>query len=147
MSVEGGEVQDALYRCAGMAQFVGSLTGEPMRPTGVRGTFSYYDRGGDHLALHRDIDACEVAVISCLRDTGGTSTRGGGHLCLYPTRVAEPLSAIRASPARGAVVCPLAVGQTIVLLGGVVPHVVLPIAAGRQRVVSILCYQRACRNE
>jgi hypothetical protein len=36
---------------------------------------------------------------------------------------------------------PLRPGQTVVMLGGIVPHHVLPMAQGQVRVVSVLCYR------
>jgi hypothetical protein len=107
-------------------------------PTGERGTYSYYVRQGDYLALHRDVEACDVAVITCVYES---ALNVGGGLCVYPDRIHEPLSAIRAAPERGMVSVPLRPGQTVVMLGGIVPHHVLPMAQGQVRIVSVLCYR------
>jgi hypothetical protein len=139
-SARGGEVQDGFYSSDWVMTFLRSMCGSSLIPTGQRGTFSYYVQPGDHLAIHRDIETCDVAVITCLLD--GPDTGGdGGKLCMYPTRAFEPLSSIRATPERGAVRIRLLPGQTIVMLGGIVPHSVLPIAPGQQRIVSVLCYR------
>jgi hypothetical protein len=53
----------------------------------------------------------------------------------------EPLSAVRASPEDGALRLRLEVGQTIILCGGLIPHTLLPVAEGQERIVSVLCYQ------
>lgn len=146
LSASGGPFQDAFYQAPWMAELLGGLAGTRVVPTGGRGTFSYYARPGDFLALHRDVEACDVAVISCLQDGclqdgPGARDGGGGSLRVYPGRIAEPLSAIRRSPERGAVVLRLLPGQTLVILGGLVPHTVLPVAAGQERIVSVLCYR------
>jgi hypothetical protein len=138
-SAPGGSVQDAFYASSWVLGFLNDVAGVPLVPTGERGTYSYYVRPGDHLALHRDIVTCDLAVITCLRDTYGSA--GGGLLCLYPARHAEPLSAIRATPDRGAVTVRLEPGQTIVMFGGIVPHRLTPVDAGQERIISILCYR------
>lgn len=135
----GGPVQDALYHAPPVLDFLRRLTAPSLVPTGPRGTYSYYVRPGDFLAIHRDIQTCDVAVITCLSD-GAHVGGDGGSLCLYPERLFEPLSAVRATPEEGALRVRLDVGQTIVLCGGLVPHALLPVAEGQQRVVSVLCY-------
>src|SRR5262249_3511959 len=110
-----------------------------LRPTGSLGTYSYYVRAGDFLDIHRDIVECDVAVISCLSD-GQAGDGEGGRLCLYPDRLFEALSSIRATPELGAVKLRLDPGQTVVLYGGVLPHTLLRVAEGQTRIVSVLCY-------
>lgn len=139
LSASGGPFQDAFYQAPWMMELLGELLGMGVAPTGGRGTFSYYARPGDYLALHRDVEACDVAVISCLHDE--PLEGDGGSLRLYPGRIAEPLSSIRRSPEWGALSLRLLPGQTLVLLGGLVPHTVLPVAPGQERIVSVLCYQ------
>lgn len=139
-SAPGGGVQDAFYASSWVLGFLKDVAGVPLVPTGERGTYSYYVQPGDHLALHRDIVTCDLAVITCLRDTYG-SAGGGGLLYLYPERHAEPLAAIRATPSRGAVAVRLEPGQTIVMFGGIVPHLLTPVGAGQERIISILCYR------
>jgi hypothetical protein len=135
----GGHVQDAFYRAPWVIDFLRGLTDPTLVPTGERGTYSYYVRTGDFLAIHRDVRQCDIAVITCL--TNGEAGAGdGGSLCLYPERMFEPLSAVRAAPEDGAHRLRLEVGQTIVLCGGLIPHTLLPVAEGQERIVSVLCY-------
>lgn len=138
LSVTGGEAQDAFYQWPWLTGFLEQLLGMSVAPTGDRGTYTYYARAGDFLALHRDVEACDVAVISCLYD--GPSEEGGS-LRLYPGRIEERLSEIRRDREAGAVGVRLRPGQTLVLLGGLVPHEVLPVAAGQTRIVSVLCFK------
>lgn len=137
----GGPVQEALYYAPWLAEFLGDLTSAPVRPTGDRGTFSYYVRPGDHIDVHRDIETCDLAIITCLLDTAPEET--GGSLCVYPDRIPEPVRTIRATPHRGLQHVHLAPGQTIVLLGGIVPHRLEPVSQTQQRVVSVMCYAAA----
>ena len=109
-------------------------------PSGKRGTYSYYLRPGDFLGIHRDILACDVAVITCLID-GVQKSHDSGSLCLYPDRFTEPLSNVRSTPEKGAFKLHLAAGQTIVMYGGLIPHTLLPVSGGESRVVSVLCYR------
>jgi hypothetical protein len=134
---EGGETQDKFYRLPELAALLSSLCGSSVVTTGVRGTFSYYAKPGHHLALHRDIVTCDVAVLTCVY----ASASGYRGLYAYPRRWQEPLSSIRATPGQGMAPIELCAGQTVVLLGGIVPHVVLPLAAGQVRIMSVLCYR------
>jgi hypothetical protein len=138
LSAPGGSVQDAFYRAAWVHGFLGRVAGTPVSLSGSLGTFTYYARDGDYLALHRDVEICDLAVITCLMDSGQGL---GGELQLYPGRIFEPLSAIRRTPQHGVVTVRLLPGQTIVLLGGIVPHSLTPVAANQVRIVSILCYR------
>lgn len=140
LSAPGEEVQQALYHAPGMLRFLAKVSGTCLVPTGERGTFTYYARAGDHLSIHRDIETCDVAVITCLYDNAHPAGQAG-MLSLYPGRLFEPLSAIRGAPDRGAVRLRLLEGQTIVMFGGVMPHCVLPVSEGQIRIVSVLCYR------
>jgi hypothetical protein len=140
LTVSGGPEQTAVYLVRGVSALLTRLAGLPIQPSGGGGTYSYYVQPGDFLALHRDIETCDVAVITALVDTRRTDDAAGA-LCLYPGRFTEPLSRLRSAPTRGAVAVRLRPGQSIVLLGGVTPHELLPIAHGQQRIVSVLCYQ------
>jgi len=140
LSAPGGDLQDRFYHSPWLQSFLGQLSGALAAPTGGRGTYTYYCRAGDHLGLHRDVYACDVSVITCLHD-GPTATAESGMLCLYPQRVFEPLSSIRRTPHWGRTLVRLAPGQTIVVLGGLVPHQLLPVVAGQTRIVSVLCYR------
>ena len=141
LSAPGAAVQQALYADPRLARTLSTLTGLPVAPTASEagGSFSYYCRPGDFLSIHRDIVSCDVALITCLQETG--SIGGAGKLCLYPTRLWEPLSELRNEPLRGATPIRLSPGHSAVVLGGVVPHCTLPVAAAQCRVVSLLCYR------
>lgn len=139
LNAPGGPVQRSLYGSAGVQQAVASIVGLPIVPTGAGGTFTYYCRPRDFLTIHRDIVTCDVALITCLEETGARNS--GGKLCFYPERIWEPLGALRREPVRGAVPVRLAPGETAILLGGVVPHCTLPVGGGQRRVVSLLCYR------
>jgi hypothetical protein len=138
-SSPGGAVQNVWYASPELRDFVSTVVGAPLWPSGPQGSYSYYWRPGDHLGLHRDIAECDVAVISCLCDAGGSD--GSGALRLYPTRTAESLARIRATPGDGAIALNLRPGQSIVLLGGYVPHATAPMGAGQKRLISALCFQ------
>jgi hypothetical protein len=140
LTAQGGPIQDAFYAAAWLRGILGELSGLALVPTGARGTYNYYVRPGDHLALHRDVRRCDLTVIVGLVSDDPCQT-GGGRLRLYPDRVGEALSTIRATPERGAVELSLGVGETLVLLGGIVPHALVPTGAGQRRVVSILCFR------
>ena len=111
-----------------------------MRPTGKSGTYTYYARPGDHLALHRDIETCDIAVVTCLlnRHREGSA---GGLTRFYPTRQHESLTTIRATPRDSAVSIRLPVGHTMVMFGGLVPHLIEPLGLGELRIVSVLCFR------
>lgn len=138
-SGRGGALQQAFSQAPWMLDFLRGLTSRALTSTGDVGTYSYYMRGGDYLDIHRDIVSCDVAVITCLHDR--SLDGDGGRLCVYPERLLDPLSDIRATPARGAVTLRLGLGQTIVLYGGLIPHALLPVAEGQARIVSVLCYR------
>ncbi|MGI9056756.1 MAG: hypothetical protein ACR2F2_13255 [Pyrinomonadaceae bacterium] len=139
-SSAGGELQRAFYHSEWLLGFLRDQTLPFLQPTGPYGTFSYYSRTGDFLEIHRDISACDVAVITCLENRFGTD-KAGGKLCLYPDRTDELLSKIRATPDEGAYEIFLEEGQTLVMYGGIVPHALLPVAEDQSRIVSVLCYQ------
>jgi hypothetical protein len=139
LSAPGGVVQRSFYTDPALWQAIEGVVGLPVVPTGAGGTFTYYIRQRDFLAIHRDIVTCDVALITCLDETGVRDS--GGKLCLYPQRIWELLSAVRREPMKGAVPVRLVPGDTAVLLGGVVPHCTLPVNAGQRRLVSLLCYR------
>lgn len=139
LSSPGGSAQDAFYTAPWLVGVLQDVTGLPVHPTGERGTFTYYARTGDYLDLHRDVEHCDLAVITCLHDDGPHAGPGGA-LRLYPRHAAQPLSAVRADPG-GAVDVRLHPGHTAILYGGIVPHEVLPTEPGQRRIVSVLCYE------
>ena len=140
LNSSGGEFQRAFYNSPWMRDLLRSLTTPTVEPTGGNGTYTFYAREGDFLDVHRDIIACDVAVITCLRNEGvGVDT--SGELCLYPGRLDEPISSIRARPDDGAIKVRLEERQTIVMYGGIIPHALLPMSNGHRRIVSVLCYR------
>jgi hypothetical protein len=122
-----------------MLRFLRQLTGVAPVPNSRFGGYIYYTRPGDYVGVHRDDETCEVAAITCLYD-GPHAAADGGALFVYPMRIAQPLAAIRATPDEGAVRLRLRPGQTLVMFGRLLPHAVLPVAAGQRRIVSALCY-------
>ena len=136
----GGPIQDALYQAPWLPALLGDLSGLALAPTGMRGTYNYYARRGDYLALHRDVRQCDVTLIVGLLASDPLAT-GGGALRLYPGRTNEPLSTIRGSPRAGAHDIALDEGDALLLLGGVVPHCLCAIGESQRRVVSIMCFR------
>ena len=114
--------------------------GVPVVPSGNRGSYSYYARRGDFLDLHRDIETCDVAMITALHDNSDPNDKAGA-LVLYPGRIGEPLSAIHARPTDGVAIVKLLPHQTILMFGGVVPHRLLPVREGQVRIISVLCFR------
>lgn len=140
LSSAGGDFQREFYHSQWLINFLRGLTTPFLRPTGDYGTFSHYSRAGDFLEIHRDIAACDVALITCLENVFGED-KTGGKLCLYPNRTGELLSEIRASSKAGAYPILLEEGETIIFYGGIIPHALLPVAQDQKRIVSVLCYQ------
>jgi hypothetical protein len=139
-SAPAGPVLDTFYHAPMVLELLASLTGLRWTTTGERGSYSYYRLEGHHLGLHLDIDTCDIALITCIADDG---VRSGGVLELYPGRVGVPLAEVRRSLDRGAVPIRLEVGQSIVLLGGLVPHRLTPVGPNQTRIISPLCYRVA----
>lgn len=133
----GGPAQDELYRSPYLHGYLSQLNGGPIRPSGSRGSYSYYVTPADHLGLHLDIVTCDVTVISVLADS---SPDNGGALAVQRGSVGVPLSILRRSPHVHEEVVKAPAGSTIIILGGLVPHRVLPMTTG-QRVISALCFE------
>lgn len=136
-TVGGGPAQDEFYQSPHLRSFLSEVCGGPVRPAGSRGSYSYYVAPGDHLGLHLDIVTCDITVINVLTDS---SPDLGGALVVQRGSVGVPLSILRRSRRAYEEVVKAAAGSTIVLLGGLVPHRVLPITTG-QRVISALCFE------
>jgi hypothetical protein len=136
----GGPALRRFYGRGDVLHLLGRLTGIAWEPSGDQGMYSYYRRPGQYLGLHRDIDACDLAIITCVHDAVPVDPGGSGTLCLYPERIAEPLSRIRATPDRGRVYLRLPVSRSLILLGGMIPHTLLPVIPGHVRIVAPLCY-------
>ena len=137
---QGGPIQDAWYASSHLQRFLSAQLGLPVVPAGNRGGYSYYVSAGDFLDLHRDIETCDVTLITVLHDNSA-ATDESGSLVLYPGRIGEPLSHIRARPEEGAWPIKVLAGQSIVIFGGVTPHRVRPTAEGQTRIISALCFR------
>lgn len=137
-SAGGGPAQDALYHGPWLSSMLSNLCGGPVRPSGGRGSYSYYVAPGDHLGLHLDIVTCDVTVIVVLSDSCPDE---GGSLAVVRTAVGVPLSSVRRDLRTPHEVVKAPAGSMIVMLGGLVPHRVLPITSAGQRVISALCFE------
>ncbi len=140
ISASGGEEQAAFYHDPKMARFLARVCNGTVRPAGQRGSYAYYARPGDHLALHRDIETCDIAVVTCLLDRYLNGSNGGVTR-YYPGRQHEALTQIRAKPNDGVMSVRLPVRSTMVMFGGLVAHLIEPLGPGELRIVSILCFR------
>lgn len=136
----GGPVQDDLYLSPWLADYLSALCGVPVLPTGGRGSYSYYVRPGDYLGLHLDIDACDVTLITVLRDDSAPDDPAGA-LLVHPGYRGADLDAVRRDPEGGAGLVKATAGQSIVLLGGMVPHETVPVSDHGPRIISALCFR------
>ena len=139
-STGGGAVQDALYAAPGLHALLSAHCGARIVPSGNRGSYSYYVQPGDFLDTHLDIDTCDVTLITVLHDDTDPRGRAGG-LAVYPGMLGARLSTIRAAPEQGMALIKARPGQSILLLGGLVPHRVEPLGPSGQRVISALCFR------
>lgn len=133
----GDELYDTMHS-TGLRRQLHELTGVEWEPLAQLGTYSYYSAPEHHLGVHRDIVTCDLSVVIVCEISGDGS---GGDLVVYPTRVREPLSAIRSNPELGGVPVDARPGQAAVLFGGIVPHRVERIDGNRHRVVAPLCFR------
>jgi hypothetical protein len=134
-TAHGGPSHWRTFTAATLVSAVREICGVICSPAGG-GTYTYYEPG-DFLGLHRDIERCDLTVISCLRQTGQS---GGGALRVYSRHMEEPLSRARAAGRDASIEVPLARGESLALLGGFVPHEVTPMQPGQERIVAIMCY-------
>lgn len=137
LTAEGGPVQTSLYHDPVLLQHLSAYCGRPVAPTGQTGSYSYYDAPGHFLGLHRDITGCDTALITCLyRDKWATES---GSLRVYYKKFGSKLDEVDQQSSN----CwdiDMQTGQSILLLGGWIPHEVLPSAAGHKRYISVLCF-------
>jgi len=140
LSTAGGPVQDSLYAAPALSCFLSEVIGMHIKPSSNRASYSYYCRTGDHLALHRDVIQCDVSVIVVISDNAGANQKGG-ELVVYPDRMQEPLSHIRINPEHGAVRLKLIAGESVVLAGGIIPHLVNSVADGQYRITAPMCFE------
>jgi hypothetical protein len=137
LSALGGQTHWRLFSSPAVIAFIKRITGLNVRPAGS-GSYTYYEPAGDFLALHRDIETCDLAVMTCIEEN---TESGGGRLLVYSQYITESLSAVRAAGTSAATSVRLLRGGTIMLLGGMVPHEVTPTRPGEYRIVSIMCFQ------
>ena len=140
LSAAGDRIQDQVYTAPALAWYLSELVGVPLCSSSNRASYSYYCRTGDYLAVHRDVEHCDVSVIVAISDNTDREA-AGGELVVYPDRVDDPLSAVRADPEAGAVTVKLAAGQTLVIAGGMVPHAVRPMAPHQNRISAPMCFR------
>ena len=134
-TAHASHVQWRIFSAPALVASVAQSCGLGVAPTGG-GTYTYYERPGDFLALHLDVLTCDLTVITCLRDTG----KDEGALVVYPQH-----SLTRAREAGRCAGRPVAVrrGESAVLLGGFIPHEVTPMGPEQERIVSVMCYRVA----
>jgi hypothetical protein len=138
LSGPGRELHWELHGCQQMAETLASVCGLSVSASGS-GTYSFYEQAGDFLAVHRDVEQCDMAVITSL--TRCMADCPAGELVVYPDFIREPLSAVRAAGRGAGVSVPLDRGHSIILLGGILPHEVAPTSPGQERIVAINCYR------
>jgi hypothetical protein len=137
-SAAGGEVHWGLHGCQQMAESLAKISGLGVSATGC-GTYSYYEQTGDFLAVHRDVLQCDIAVITSLTRCAWDDP--AGELVVYPDLIREPLSTVRSAGRNAGTSIPLDRGHTVILLGGILPHEVIPTSLGQERIVTINCYR------
>jgi hypothetical protein len=142
-SAAAGPALHAFYTSPLLAAWLRRRTDLEWVRAGDVGSYSYYRRAGHFLGVHRDIDTCDLAVITCISDDGAAPASIEGTLSLWPGRTGDPISAVRAAPAGGRVTVRLRPGEAIVLLGGMIPHALEPLAAGHTRITTPLCFHLA----
>ncbi|MEM9038930.1 MAG: hypothetical protein AAGD33_03435 [Actinomycetota bacterium] len=135
----GGPAQDRSYHSSRVISHLSSWCGTRLAPTGGRGTYSYYTRPGDHLDAHVDIRGCDVTLITVLHDSTPADDHAG-RLVAWTGELGSSLDAVRRGGAPATVV-EVPVGASVLLLGGLLPHAVLPLGSDGGRVVSALCYE------
>jgi hypothetical protein len=126
--------QQRLLGSTALLRWLEQAVGAPVAPSGG-GTYCWYERAGDFLGVHRDDVGCEVALVVCL-----SASPGRGGLVVHPDGVGRPLSS-SAGPDVRSVPLPLDAGDAALLLGGHLPHQVLPMEEGQRRLVALACYR------
>jgi hypothetical protein len=142
----GGEIHNAIYQSKDLHRFLTDLCGVSINPTGRLGSFNYYTRDGDFMGLHLDVDQCDLVVLTALRDESKPNDPRGA-IRVYPRHLGRSLRSVRRERGAGAVTLKLLAGQSLVMFGGLVPHEILPVHAGQQRIVSALCFRAGTSNE
>ncbi|MDP2008114.1 MAG: hypothetical protein Q8K45_20790 [Rubrivivax sp.] len=139
LSVEGGPLQESLFGHPEVAALLARQVGSPVRPCGLRATYSIYHRKGAHLDVHRDVVGCDLALIACLHDSQPDAE--GGATDVWLDDALTPLGRLREGGGSAPTRVALRPGQAMLLHGGVLPHRIRPLEAGRLRVVSLMCFE------
>jgi len=134
----GGSVQWTVFNSPALVESLGRICGLATFPAGG-GSYSYYEETGDFLSLHRDVEVCDLTVITCLKESGARP--GDGLLLVYPQHATGPLSAARDAGREAATEVHIGCWESVALLGGVVPHEVTAMQPGQERIVSVMCYR------
>lgn len=136
----GGPVLDEYLNTDRLLTVLHDISATRWKPLGTRGSYSYYDRPGHYLGMHRDIVTCDLTCIICIDVQGNDDpAAGGGVLKLHPWAVRTPLDEVRTQRHRGIEVT-LRPGQVAILLGGIIPHELTAIEGPLQRTVAPLCF-------
>jgi hypothetical protein len=134
----GGAPQCVLYHDPEMHSFLSVETGLSLAPSGSHGIYAYYVRNNDFIGLHRDTSPFDVELITSLYDTHPDNEQGS--LAIYPTRTTESCESISKTSKKGKEIIKLKPGQSMLILGGVIPHRVVPVFADQIRIVSSLSF-------
>ncbi len=137
VNADGGDILNRIYADGGLGDRLSKIIGNPVRPTGNHGSYSYYDRPGHYLGLHRDIPNCDITYICCLDRS--ESKPSSGALRLYHKSFKSKLEDIDSSTPH--IDIDMRQGQSVLLLGGYIPHEVLPAAPGFSRTISVMCFK------
>ncbi|MDT7828137.1 hypothetical protein RQM65_05590 [Pricia sp. S334] len=140
-AVGGGPVQNAIYASQKLLSHLCDRTEMHIVPSGERGTYTFYAEENDYLDIHRDVDYCDLTLITCLHSTL-PKNHAHGLLNLYCERSNESLASIYKDRFWGYQSVFLRPGQSILLQGGIVPHGVNPMQANHHRIISALCFKR-----
>ncbi len=139
ISVEGGPIEDGLFRAPALSAFISGEVRASVRPCGERATFSIYCDADAHLDLHRDIRGCDLALITCLYDSDPHAA--GGALETWPGELTTPLDELRHGKSSRTQRIALLPGESLLFHGGVVPHRIAPLSTHRLRIVAIMCFE------
>jgi len=139
MKASGGPAQTTFYQSDWLSAFLSRESGMEVVPAGSSGGYSYYTREGDFLGLHLDVDYCDMVLLTVLNDNSEADDPSGA-LVVYRDHIGGPLAPIRQDLESGATYLKLRSGQSIVMLGGILPHRVAPVRREQSRVLSVLCF-------
>lgn len=139
-SVGGGEIQTGFYNSAALLKKLETATQLELAPTGMRGTYSYYEEENDFLDIHRDIYTCDMTLITCIQ-SNISENNPSGSLYIYPGRTRDPIRSLYNDRFTGYYTVFLKPGDSVLIKGGILPHGVNPLARGSYRVISALCYR------